>query len=202
MEQIVLEATERVKKSKKFKEEGFIPGVVYGDTIAKAESVKFEEVPFKKILAQHGSNVKLFVKLGDNKKLGFIKEIQKHPVTNKIIHVDVQLVSKDHEIKAQVHINFKGEDKLRSKLLQLQVHKSEVDVLGKIDLIPELISVDVSEKALGDTITLKDFDLDKQLKIHDKTDEIYANVTKIVEVIEEETEETETEVAEVAATEA
>lgn len=193
MEQIVLNATERVKKSKKFREEGFIPGVIYGDTVTKGDSVKFEEVSLKKILAEHGSNVKLLVKLGDNKNLGVIKEIQKHPVTNKIIHVDIQLISKDQEVKTQIHISFKGEDILKSRQLQLQVHKSEVDVLGKIDLIPEFISVDVSEKALGDTVTLKDFGLDKQLKIHDKIDEIYATVTKIAEAAVEETDEAATE---------
>lgn len=197
MEQIILNAQPRVKKTKKFREAGFIPGVIYGDTVTKADSVKFEEISLKKILARHGSNVKLWVKLGDNKKFGFIKEIQKHPVTNKIIHIDVQLVSKDHEIKVQVPIVFKGEEKLRSRQLQLQIHKSEVDVLGKIDLIPEVINVDLSEGALGDTITLKNFDLDKQLKIHDKNDEIYASISKLAEVVEEETEEAET-----AATEA
>lgn len=189
MGQIILNAQQRIKKTKKFREDGFIPGVIYGDAVAGADSVKFEEIPLKKILAKHGSNAKIWVKQGENKNLGFIKEIQKHPVTNKIIHVDIQLVSKDHEIKVQIPIAFKGEENLRGRQLQLQVHKSEVDVLGKIALIPEVISVDVSESALGDTITLKDFGLDKQLKIHDKLDEIYASVSKIAEVVEEETEE-------------
>lgn len=190
MAQIILNAQPRIKKTKKFREEGFIPGVLYGDTVAKADSVKFEEAALMKILSQHGSNVKLWVKLGENKKFGFIKEIQRHPVSNKIIHIDVQLASKDHEVKVQIPITFKGEDTLRTRQLQLQVHKSEVDALGKIDLIPEVITVDVSEKALGDTVTIADLDLDKQIKVHDKQDEVYASVAKVVEVVDEEAEET------------
>lgn len=190
MAQIVLNAQPRIKKTKKFREEGFIPGVLYGDAVAKADSVKFEEPALKKILSQHGSNVKLWVKLGEDKKFGFIKEIQRHPVSNKIIHVDIQLTSKDHEIKDQIPIVFKGEDKLRMRQLQLIVNKSDVEVLGKIDLIPESISVDVAEKSLGDTITVKDLGLNKQLKIHDKQEEIYASISKIEDnVSEEETDE-------------
>lgn len=193
MKQVILNATERTKKTKKFKEEGFIPGVIYGDSIAKTDSVKFEEVPLKKILSKHGSNVKLWVKLGEDKKFGFIKEIQRHPVTNKIIHLDVQLVSKNHEIKLQIPITFKGEEELRKRELQFQNHKSQIEVLGKIDLIPEVISVDLSERNLGDVITLKDFNLDKQLKIHDKIEEVYGTITKLsVEHLEED-EERETE---------
>jgi large subunit ribosomal protein L25 len=190
LEQIILNAAKRTEKTKKFREEGFIPGVIYGDSVAEADSVKFEEISLKKILAKHGSNVKLWIKCGDNKKFGFIKEIQRHPVSNKIIHLDVQLVSKDHEVKLQIPITFKGEAALGKRQLQLKMHKSEVDVLAKIGLVPEVLNVDVSEKNSGDTITSKDFDLDKQIKIHDKENEVYATITKLMaEAVEESTEE-------------
>lgn len=193
MEQIILNATQRTKKTKKFREEGFIPGVIYGDSVAETDPVKFDEITLKKILTAHGSNVKLWVKLGEDKKFGFIKEIQRHPVTNKIIHLDVQLVSKNHEVKLQIPITFKGEGDLRKRQLQLQVHKSQVEVLGKIDLMPEVINVDVSQKNSGDTVTFKDFNLDKQVKIHDNIDEVYGTITKLANQPLEEAGESEVE---------
>lgn len=193
MEQIFLNAEQRDAKAKKIRGKGFIPGVVYGDGASETYSVKFDEKALKKILAEHGANVKLWVKYGESKKFGFIKEIQKHPVTNEIIHLDVQLVSKNHEVKLQIPIAFKGDGELRKKQLQLQIHKSEIDVLGKIDLMPELITVDVSEKSLGDTITVKDLNLDKQIKIHDKLDEVYGTITKLIDKTIEEPAEAESE---------
>lgn len=151
--------------------------------------VKFEETPLMKILAKHGSSVKLWVKCGDKKKFGFIKEIQRHPVSNKIIHLDVQLVSKDHEVKLQIPIIFKGEAALGKRQLQLQMYKPEVEVVSKIDLVPEVLTVDVSEKKPGDVITSKDFDLDKRVKIHDKENEVYAAITKSTVKIAEESDE-------------
>lgn len=177
MEYITLNAIKRDKKSGKFNESGFIAGVIYGDTFKEAVSVKFEELALKRVLAKHGSNAKVWIKLGDMKKFGFIKEIQRHPVSNKITHVDIQLVSKDHYIKMQIPINFSGVESLNKKLLQLQINKAELEVSGKMDLMPEVIHVDVSEKQLGDTITVKDFGLDNEIKAMDKEDEVFGVIT-------------------------
>ncbi|SMC24659.1 large subunit ribosomal protein L25 [Clostridium acidisoli DSM 12555] len=195
MEQIVLDVEQRIQKTKKFKEDGFIAGVIYGGNAENTKSVKIQEVSLKKILSKHGSNVKLWVKYGDEKKFGFIKEIQREPLTNKIIHIDVQLVSKDQNIKMQIPIVFKGEEELKANQLQIQAHKSDVEVLGKIDLMPEVVYVDVSKKNAGDTIVFEDFNLDKNIKAHDKEDEIYATITKLIieEETEDEAEETKTE---------
>lgn len=193
MEQIILNVERRTQKAKRLRENGFIPGVIYGNGSREASSVKFEEKALKKILAAHGSSVKLWIKQGDNKKFGFIKEIQRHPVTNKIIHLDVELVSKDHEVKLQIPIIFKGESELLSRGLLLQIHKSEVNVLGKIDLMPEFITVDASDKNSGDIITFQEFNLDKQIKLHDKINEVYGTITKLPEKPEEESEEMDKE---------
>lgn len=187
MEQIILNVAQRTKKTKKFREEGFVPGVIYGGNSKKAEPIKIQEASLKKILSKHGMNAKLGIQFGDEKKFGFIKEIQRQPVTNKIVHVDVQFVSKDQAVKLQIPIVFKGEEVLRSKQLQLNANKLEAEVLGKIDLMPEVINVDVSEKNAGDTITFKDLDLNESIKTHDKIDEVYATITNLI--IEKEVED-------------
>lgn len=197
MEQIVLDVTQRVKKTKKFREEGFIPGVIYGGNSEKSEAIKIQEASLKKILSKHGMNAKLGIQFGDEKKFGFIKEIQRQPVTNKIVHVDLQFVSKDQDVKLQIPIVFKGEEELRARQFQLNVNKQEAEVLGKIDLMPEVIHVDVSQKNAGDTITFKDLNLNENIKTHDKIDEVYASVANLVieKEIEDEvdTEEAKTE---------
>lgn len=196
MEQIILDVEQRVNKTRKFREEGFVPGVVYGGKSEKAESIKVKEIALKKILSKHGMNAKLGIQFGDEKKSGFIKEIQRQPLTNKIVHIDIQFVSKDQNVKLQVPIVFKGEEELVSKQLQLNVNKQEAEVLGKIDLIPEVIHVDVSQKNAGDTITFKELNLDESIKSHDKLDEVYAAVTNLViekEIEDEATTTIETE---------
>ena len=179
MEEIILQAVERIKKPGKVRESGFVPGVLYGDSVSEVTMVNFEEQALKKVLSSHGSNAKVWIKINNNKRFGFIKEVQKHPVSGNVTHIDVQIVSKDHELKLQIPIVYKGEDDLKQKLLQLQVYKSEITVLGKMDFMIDAIYVDVAEKKLGDTITLKDFDLDKQLKVSEKEDVIYGIIINL-----------------------
>ncbi|MGB7604642.1 MAG: 50S ribosomal protein L25 [Lutisporaceae bacterium] len=193
MEEIILEAIVRTKQPGKFRESGFVPGVLYGDSVSEATLVKFDTIALTKILTRHGANAKVWIKYDNNKKFGFIKEVQKHPVSGIVTHIDVHIVSKDHEVKLQIPIIFKGEDNLKNIQLQLQVYKSEINVLGKMALMPDAIYVDVSTKKLGDTITLKDFDFDKQINVSEKEDEIYGMITNLKNQPTDETVETKTE---------
>ena len=190
MEEIILNAIERQKTSARFRELGFVPGVLYGDNIPAGSNVKFDEKALRTIINKHGSNANITIVFNDQKKVGFIKEIQRKPITGALVHVDVQIVSKEHEIKRQIPIVFNGEDVLMSKHLQLNVSKSEILVFGKIAIMPDTIFVDVSEMELKDTITYTNFNLDKNLKI-EEPDTIYAVISeqKISFVEEPETDD-------------
>lgn len=189
MEEITLYASERPIKSGKFKEPGFIPGVLYGDNIQEAISVKFDESNLRKTISRHGAHAKVWIQYNNSKKFGFIKDLQKHPVSHKLLHIDVQLVSRDHEVKMQLPIVFKGEDGLRNKQLLLHVHKAAVDVVGKVDSMPDAITVDVSNKEQGDTITSNDFDLNQEIKIT-TDEEVYGTISVLkTQTLEELTED-------------
>lgn len=186
MEETILDAVERTIQPKQCREAGFTPGVLYGDSVTDAISVQFETAALKKVIASHGWNAKVWVKYGNNKKFGFIKEVQRHPVSATVIHIDVFLVSQDHEVSLQIPIIFEGQDNLDNVLLQ--VIKSEIEVIGKITLMPENIVVDVSAMVLGDTITSQNFNLNKQLTITEGEDEIYGVIIPLRELIVEEPE--------------
>lgn len=192
MQQIMLDAIERPKKSGRFRESGFVPGVLYGDDIPAGTLVKFEEKGLNKILIQHGSSATITVNYKGTHKSGFIKEVQRKPITGNLIHIDVQIVSKEHEVKRQIPIIFTGEEILNSKHLLLNILKSEITVLGKIALMPETVSVDVSNKNFKDTITYADFNLDKDLKNED-ADDVYATITDVKVVAIDDTDTTDTE---------
>lgn len=183
MEVTYLNAVDRTMQPKRCRETGFTPGVLYGDSVENSITVQFETVELKKVIATHGSNAKVWVNYGGNKKFGFIKEVQRDPVSATVIHTDVFLVSQDHEVSMQIPITFEGRDSLDNVLLQ--VYKAEIEVLGRIVLMPEAVVVDVSTMVLGDTITSKNFKLDTQLKITESENEIYGVITPLPLLTEE-----------------
>jgi large subunit ribosomal protein L25 len=198
MEEIILKTMLRTDSPKKVRLAGFIPGVL-NESDLTSTSVQFVGTELNKIISKHGANAKIWVDLGTEKKFGFIKEIQKSAVDRKIIHIAIQLVSKDQEIKMLIPIAYHGREELEHRQLQIQIYKAEIDVSGKPLNMPDVIIVDVSKKESGDTITAADLNLPATIKLLDAENEIYAVIKAIKEVIEEEPEEAAetTEAAEV-----
>lgn len=190
MEEIVLKAAERSEKPKKVRNAGFIPGVLNGPGTISTP-VKFEDAALNKIIARHGTKAKLWVELGGEKKFGFIREVQKHPVESKILHIAIQLVAQDQEVKMRLPVVLHGQAELEHRLLQAQVCKSEIEVSGRADLIPEEAAVDVSKKEAGENATAADFNLPEGIKVLDPEHEIYVVIKAAREEVEEEPEESE-----------
>ena len=188
MEDTIIKATVRSNNTKIAKKSGFIPGVLNGPGTAST-SVIFEIIPLNKIIAKHGKNAKLWVDLDNEKHFGYIKEIQRHPVEGKIIHIAFQMLAKDQEVKMDLPIIYHGIAELEHRLLQIQVYKSEIKVSGIGANMPDSVVVDVSEKESGESITAIDFHLPKELIILDSEDELYAGIKTIREAQVEESEE-------------
>jgi large subunit ribosomal protein L25 len=192
MNMATLKAMERTEKPKEIRKTGFIPGILNGPN-AVSIPVKFQTSALNRVITRHGMNAKTWVTYGNEKKFGLIKEVQKHPVDGQIIHVDIQLIATDQEIKMQVPIHFQGSEALEQKRMQVQILKPEVEVEGEAAKIPASLSVDVGEMASGDNITLANFDLPTNIKILDHEDEIYAIIKDVKETIVEEATEEESE---------
>ena len=175
MNKVVIEAMNRTEKPRKVRREGLIPGVLNGPSTASVP-VQFNAAELKKLLVKYGQSVKLWIKIGAEEKFGFIKEIQRDPVSEKIIHIAIQLVAVDQDIKLHLPIIYEGRDVLKREFLQLQIEKSELGVEGRAEFMPSSILLDVSKKKQGENILAKDFDLPSQIKLTDREDEVFASI--------------------------
>ncbi len=195
MEEIILNAMERNEKPKKARRDGFVPGVLNGPG-ANSTSVKFQSAELDRVIAKHGTNTKLWVKLDNEKKYGFIKEVQRHPVEEKVMHISIQLVEKDQKVKRLLPITFNGQTKLEHRLLMLQILKPDIEVEGVVTQIPDEIIADVSKKNFNDDITAADFNITADVKILDPQEAVYAVVKNAKGETAIDSDETEAETAE------
>ena len=184
LKDLTLMAKTRTGNAKQVRDAGFIPAVL-NDHAATSTAIQFESAPLNKVIAQHGSNAKIWVKLDDVKTYGYIKEVQRNPVDGKVIHVAVQLVAKDQDIHMQLPIVFQGRDELENRLLHLQIYKQEIAVSGTTELMPDVALVDVTEREVGDSITGADFKLSKGIKLVDPETEIYAVIKAARKILAE-----------------
>jgi large subunit ribosomal protein L25 len=188
MEEQILKAMARAEALNKVRNAGFIPGVL-NEAGKPSTSVQFETAALDKVIAKHGPNAKVWVELAAKKHFGFIKEVQRHPLERRVIHVAIQLVSKDKELKMHLPITFHGREDLEGRSLEVHIHKSEIEVSGRASLMPDFVVADISKKEKGENVTVLDFHLPKEIKTLDSENEIYAIIKAIKEDVVEAPEE-------------
>ncbi len=172
-----LKAQIRTEKAKKVRREGKIPGVLYGPGIENL-NVKVDEKEFEKILKNKSPTSLLKLKVENNKEyLVLIKEIQRHPITEKIIHVDFFQPSLKEKIETKVPIIFEGEApalKLGGTLLKAI---TEIEIRGVFEKLPKEIRVDLSKlKSFEDAIFVSDLKVPAEVEILRSKNDIVAKI--------------------------
>jgi len=183
-------ALERSSNAKKIRREGFIPGIIYGQDF-EAKSVQFDFLELNKLLKDNTKTSRFKVNIGNSSTRCIVKEVQRDSATGKLIHIDMQSISENEEIKIKVPITFTGKRMIESKNLMIENYLTELELSGKMKYMPEGIEIDVEDKEFGDKIIVSDIIIDSNLEVLDDKDEVVALVSssKQQEIDEDETEE-------------
>lgn len=183
-------------KVRKLRAENIIPGVIYSkDEDAKSVAVKNSE--FFRALKQAGTTSVIDLELENETLPVIIKDIQRDPVKQQIIHVDFQKLNMNETVKLSIPIVLLNRDniKLQPSVLMQQLDQVDIECLPAD--IPNTADVDVQDMDFTTPIFVKDLDIASNEKINILTD-LDATVCILTEpTVREEDEETE-EVEEVA----
>lgn len=184
MEKIQLKAEAREeagkKPTKKIRNEGFVPAVVYKEG-TKTVSLKINEKELAHVLkSKAGANVLIGLKIGGDKskeRTVLIKEVQRHPIKAQILHVDFQEISLTDKLTIDVPLVTKGdaegvvkeEGVLEHILWEIKVECLPTD-------IPSKIEVDVTSLKIGDSLLVKDIQAPAGVKILNAPDQTIVTV--------------------------
>jgi large subunit ribosomal protein L25 len=144
--------------AKRLRREGRIPAVLYGGAQPQDISVDPKAV-LKMIHGHEGSTQLLNVTFeGDGgARMAIIRDMQFDPVSEDLLHVDLQEVRADRAITVRVAVHPVGEAigvKDTKGILNLVMHELDVSCLPTN--IPERIDADVTNLAIGDVLTVAD----------------------------------------------
>ena len=178
--------------SRRMRSDGLLPGIIYGSD-KESNIVEMNLHQVEKILKNHSSDTVLIeVDLEDEGSVRvLLKEVQYHPVTSSILHVDLQRVVAGKPIQVDVAIELNGEPEgvKSGGIIDHKIHSLSVECLPK-DMI-ESIPVDITNLEIGDSLTVSDITVTSKIKI--LTDEnsqvISINAPKVIDSGDEETEE-------------
>ena len=149
---------------------GRVPGVLYGkakDKSVRSRPIEIDSKKLKTLLHSSTSeNVLVDVEVTDqagskvDSHLALLVDVQHHPIEDYIIHIDLHEIDQDEILHAEVPVASVGEPvgvKSGGGLLETMLRTIRVACLPR-DL-PELITVDVSELAIGHSVHVHELKL-------------------------------------------
>lgn len=171
MESLTLEAELRSlagKQVRALRREGVTPIHLYGKGIPSM-TLQADTAQLQRVVAQAGRNIPVSVSVKGSRDahFAFIREMQRHPITEAILHVDFYQVPMSEVMRAQVPVYLTGEApavRTHDGVLFQALHSIEVECLP-LDL-PQYVEMDVSglvdfeqsiyvsDVHLGDSVTV------------------------------------------------
>lgn len=184
------------KKVKQIRKGSLIPAVFYGFKV-KNQNLEINYKEFMDIYKKAGESTLIDLAINSKKPMPvLIHDIQTHPVSDKILHIDFLRVNLKQPIKAQVVLEFINESPAVKELdgiLVRSMTELEVEALP-LDL-PHEIKVDISKlKTFDDIIKIADLEISEKVNILTDKDIVVATVSpprtqEEIEKLEEKPEE-------------
>ena len=155
MKSITIKGSEREsvgkKATKALRNAGLVPCVVYGGE--KPLHFSAPELSFRD-LVYTGAAHTVKVDLGEGKVNAIMQDIQFHPVTDKILHIDFYQIFDDKEITMNIPVRLVGNSPGVRNGGRLLFRKRKLAIKALPDKLPDFFDIDISKLKIGDNITV------------------------------------------------
>jgi large subunit ribosomal protein L25 len=162
-----------------------VPAILYGDGESSMLAVPDKVVDYT--LTHVGDNALYDLELGGEDLTARVVDVQRDPVTGKLIHVDFAPVNMRERIVVTVPLTVTGEAlgvQQDGGVLDQVAYEIEVETLPGD--IPQEVTLDVSNLAMNENLTLADLELPEGVTLVSDPEEVAATVTPPTEITEEE----------------
>ena len=186
--------------SRRLRASGYVPGTIYGLNLQPV-SIKVDAVKFKDILKGRSmANLILDIHVRDDgkekKETTLIKEVQKHPINSRLVHIDFIRIQMKKEVETSVPVIILNEEesigvKEDGGVIQHSLREIHVSCLPTD--IPENVEIDLLELHLGDIVRVEDVDLGEKIKILSNPEEVIVSIIHPTHLVVEEPEVEEEE---------
>ena len=175
---------------KKMRKQGYVPAVVYGEDINTVLTVDTAGLRILQDIHYSESAVLDMEIAGETKVKSIpvlVKDVQFHPLTERVIHVDFLKVSLKEKIKVHIPIVLTGEAKqVKEESGTLEQILRELEVEGLPLDIPENVEIDISELTIGHSLHVSNLVVPASITIVTDPGETVATALAKVEEVEEE----------------
>ena len=190
----VIERTKETGSTYSLLNKGMVPGIVYGKG-TEPTKIAFEDKVLAKLMhtgAFYSTILDLEIDGKTEKVLP--KQLQYHPVTDKLIHFDFLRVQNDTKVTVEVPVEFLNQDTCPGlkKGGVLNLVRREVELSCNANNIPDKLQFDLINSEIGDSIKISNIKLPDGVN-PTITDRDFVVATVVPPTVEVETKPAETE---------
>ena len=183
--------------TKALRNAGKVPCVLYGGEAPVHFSA--EELSFKNLVYTPNAHTVVIELENGDKFDAVLQDIQFHPVTDRILHIDFFQLFKDKPISMNIPVRLEGNSPGVRNGGRLLRRKRKLSVKALPDLLPDEIVIDISKLRIGGTISVESIRVDEYTIMHPDNQaivQVKASRTSVADDDEDEGEEGETPAAE------
>jgi large subunit ribosomal protein L25 len=153
--------------SRRLRRTGKVPAILYGGHRDPRPIVLDHNALLHELENDAFFSSILTLTVGDKSQPCILKDVQRHPYRNVVLHVDLQRIVEDEEIRVSVPFRFHGEDAApgvkAGGVVSRVMTELEVSCLPKH--LPEYLDVDISALEMDDLLPLSAVVLPEGVKI-------------------------------------
>ncbi|MDP2692556.1 MAG: 50S ribosomal protein L25 [bacterium] len=173
-----IEVKTKTEKADSIREQGLVPGVLYGPETTPV-SFSVDSLVFEKLYDKAGESNLIDLKLDAKEPVKvLVQDIQKDPVKGNITHIDLLQINMSKEMYATIPVNFIGESAavktlggtLMKSLREIEVKCLPKDLVGSIDLDLSVLAT------FDDVVHIKDLVLSAGLTVTENPETVVAKV--------------------------
>ncbi|AOY75442.1 50S ribosomal protein L25 [Clostridium formicaceticum] len=171
----------------RLRKSGYVPAVIYGKHM-NTLPIEVNQKELDAFIRQGGENSLIEINIGGQSYTGYIKEIQRDPLTKKAIHLDFQQVNPDEKIHISVPVILKGRNLVEKSGVVVQQQLKEIEIECSAGNIPKKVEFDISFFKPGDVVKVADVEFGEEISIVDGVESIVASIATVERVIDDEGE--------------
>jgi len=156
LDAVVRDASRGKSGARKVRASGRLPAVLYGRD-AQSTPVDVDPFAFQTLFRKtQNRNTVVNLQMGGESIPCLVRDVQRHPVSREIIHVDFYRLEAGQEVQVDVPIRSVGKPRGATMGGRLRVLIRTVPVRCAFEVIPEALIVDVTRMNVGDMVKVSE----------------------------------------------
>jgi large subunit ribosomal protein L25 len=148
--------------SRRLRRSGKVPAILYGGNTEPRQLILDHQNLLTLLVNERFYSTILSLSVNGEKQAAILKDVQRHPAKNQVLHLDLQRVLENEPVRMRIPLHFKGAAgspgvKTQGGIVSHLLNDVEVSCLPK-DL-PEYLEVDMSEMQMNEMKRLSDIPL-------------------------------------------